>query len=637
MAFTGTQDLTIAGNATNIVHGDQYNSNTHIVKSIRVQQRTGRVLKQRRARKKETEIDLIDEYREIRLGDIYKVEQTGSDERREWNQDDDGQNTWKKTGERTFYRAKLYGDDNMFTAITYTGRDASKLWREDFAVYSESQFVTSLYLLPCAEYPSNTAMTFQLFGVNRSKVPALLFYDDWIPMAHFCPSGNFWTKFYARLLFEYMNCAQSELWVNSQSGYFSIGPAGPPVGVAGELQHILDNLCCTTDILNIDTCVRYLSKMASQDLDIDVLAYTSGFWGSDSACVSNLLGVGHQCSQACVNEYSFLEWAKDNAGLWRRKPQGYIDDKVLDFLDDPEFSVVYSATQFREIVFSKGKGCLPSSLHALHPALYDQTVVAGGVTRFLFDFSLAWEEPGTLLGVISTFGNDATWLSQAHCIFNNLDNINDIEKYCLDFAPECLDSPCSEYNESFDQADDPDTESPVYLFVQPPPTRLSEVDAWLNSQVFFWSYDENGTTQITEHIQRCLGLPKLTLNGPQILLRSWRKYVYDAIHKWQVARGFDPTTSDFARSLRYSILQPVPNKDVSASREDFNAEPTMSRIAEALNNGQSDIADSPTLIEDKEMESSSEDDQEPELESFMSKFQSTLSWWQATSDIPAFG
>ncbi|KAK7060716.1 hypothetical protein VNI00_000447 [Paramarasmius palmivorus] len=384
--------------------------------------------------------------------------------------------------------------------------------------------------------------------------------------------------------------------------------------------------------------------MASQDLDIDVLDLASNMWGSDSECVNNLFGVRHHCSRACVNEYSFLEWAKDNAGLWRRKPQGYIDDKVLDFLDDPDFNVVYSATQFRKIAFSKGKGRFASPIHAPHPALYDQTVVAGGMTRFLFDLSLAWEEPGTLLGVISTFGNDATWLSQAHCIFNNLDNINDIEKYflaaltvCLCVAPECLDSPCSEYNESFDQADEPDTESPVYLFVQAPPTRLSEVDAWLNSQVFFWSYDENGATQIPEHIQRYLGLPKLTLGTPRILLRSWRKYVYDAVYTWQVARGFDPTTSDFARSLGFSTYQAVSNNDLSASREDFDAEPTMSRIAEATNKGQLDMADSPTLIEDKESESSSEGDQEPESESFLYKFQTTLSWWQATSDIPAFG
>ncbi|KAK7060715.1 hypothetical protein VNI00_000446 [Paramarasmius palmivorus] len=138
MAFTGTRDLTIAGSATNIVHGDQYNSNTHIVKFIRVQQRTGRVLKQRRTRKKETELDLIDEYRDIRLGDIYRVQKTGSDERWEWEWDDEGQHALTKTGERTFYRAKLYGDDKMFTAITYTGRDASELWKEDFAAYRES-------------------------------------------------------------------------------------------------------------------------------------------------------------------------------------------------------------------------------------------------------------------------------------------------------------------------------------------------------------------------------------------------------------------------------------------------------------------------------------------------------------------
>ncbi|KAK7021350.1 hypothetical protein VNI00_017453 [Paramarasmius palmivorus] len=340
---------------------------------------------------------------------------------------------------------------------------------------------------------------------------------------------------------------------------------------------------------------------------------------------------------------SVVKWKKDNEGLWRRVSLGYITEKVLDFLDDLGFNVVYSATQFREITFSKGKGRLQGCYDILHPALYDQIFVAGGMTRFSLDLDLAWSTND--LAIIVSFNESARiWLSQAHRIFNTVDDIHDIENCFLatlivdlSVTPDCAGSSCSYHSESFDQVDDPDTKSPVYLFVQPPPTRLSEVDAWLNSQVFFWSYDENGTTQITEHIQRCLGLPKLTLGTPRILLRSWRKYVYDAVYTWQVARGFDPTTSDFARSLGFSTYQAVSNNDLSASREDFNAEPTMSRIAEALNNVQSDIADSPTLIEDKESESSSEGDQEPESESFMSKFQSTLSWWQATSDIPAFG
>ncbi|KAK7051658.1 hypothetical protein VNI00_004637 [Paramarasmius palmivorus] len=32
---------------------------------------------------------------------------------------------------------------------------------------------------------------------------------------------------------------------------------------------------------------------------------------------------------------------------------------------------------------------------------------------------------------------------------------------------------------------------------------------------------------------------------------SWPSYVYTVIREWQVARGFDPGTADFARSLGY--------------------------------------------------------------------------------------
>ncbi|KAK7060717.1 hypothetical protein VNI00_000448 [Paramarasmius palmivorus] len=605
MAFVGTQDLTIAGNATNIVHGNQYNSNTNlkVVKFIRVQQRSGHMSKQRRIRKKGAEIDLIsDEYREIRWGDIYKVEQTGSTETEEYHRDDEGQYTWTKTGERRFYRAKLYGHDTIFTAITYTGKDASKLWRKDLAAFSESL---------------DTATAFQLFGVNRSKVPALLLYDDWIPMAHFCPE-NFWATFYAQLLFSYMQCGNGNLWLNSQSGYISLGPDGPKIWGLIPPRPV-DDLCTTADILNIDTCVRYLSKTASQDLDIDVLDCALELSGEINMCINDFFGVQHQCSQACMHTID-LEWTQGGEGLWwRTELKGHVADKVLDFLDDLDFNVVYSGTQLHKLTFSKGKGRLQNLDKIRHPAFYDQTVVAGGMTRFSldFDFDLPWSISDLAI-TLSSNDTAMMWLSQAHRIFSH-GTANDIdEKYG------------SEHDEPFAQLDDLDTESPVYLFVQPLPTRVSEVDAWLNSQVFFWSYDENGSTQIPGYIQRYLDLPKLTLTAPHILLRSWPKYVYDAIHTWQVARGFDPTTSDFARSLGFSTYQ-------AASREDFDAETSMSETVDDPSRCQSDMVSSPTPVEDQESGSSSEEDQEPESRSLLSKFQSTLSWWQATSDIPAFG
>ncbi|KAK7060721.1 hypothetical protein VNI00_000452 [Paramarasmius palmivorus] len=173
MAVIGSHNFTI-GCATNIVEGDQHNQTINIRFEARQEQQ--------QAQRKEDGLELIDEYRNIRLGDIYKVEETGFDELEECEHDEDGRSVLRCTGKRTWYRARLYGDDKVYTGVTYSGREASKvplqllyvdllvhpewqLWKEDFVKYSGSHNL------------SDSAVIWQLLGINRSKVPALIFYD----------------------------------------------------------------------------------------------------------------------------------------------------------------------------------------------------------------------------------------------------------------------------------------------------------------------------------------------------------------------------------------------------------------------------------------------------------------------------
>ncbi|KAK7014816.1 hypothetical protein VNI00_019239 [Paramarasmius palmivorus] len=133
MAFTGSRSLTIEGNAINNVGRDQYNLNNSFT----------RVVGTRVKRKQKKREDEYDQYREIIHGDIYKVEEI------------DSQNIWELKWEthkhrdsgdsfrRTTHHARLHGEgDKPYTVLTYQGRDA-----------------------------------LELFGMNRSNVPALIFYD----------------------------------------------------------------------------------------------------------------------------------------------------------------------------------------------------------------------------------------------------------------------------------------------------------------------------------------------------------------------------------------------------------------------------------------------------------------------------
>ncbi|KAG7097920.1 hypothetical protein E1B28_005231 [Marasmius oreades] len=71
--------------------------------------------------------------------------------------------------ERTISTAKVHGDSSCFTVVSYKGQDAQKAWKKDFRHFSET---------------TNT-MKMQLFGINCSSVPLLIFHRELLPLAHF--------------------------------------------------------------------------------------------------------------------------------------------------------------------------------------------------------------------------------------------------------------------------------------------------------------------------------------------------------------------------------------------------------------------------------------------------------------------
>ncbi|KAL0564894.1 hypothetical protein V5O48_017143, partial [Marasmius crinis-equi] len=90
---------------------------------------------------------------------------------------------------------------------------------------------------------------------------------------------------------------------------------------------------------------------------------------------------------------------------------------------------------------------------------------------------------------------------------------------------------------------------PLYLFILP------------FSTTTFWSFDSDGQIPISNDLCRYFGLPV------QLLLEcgefSWETSTYQRIRDYQIARGFDPTTIDFARHNKYPVYdivdQPLPS------------------------------------------------------------------------------
>ena len=97
---------------------------------------------------------------------------------------------------------------------------------------------------------------------------------------------------------------------------------------------------------------------------------------------------------------------------------------------------------------------------------------------------------------------------------------------------------------------------------------VAEIKSWEKNRTHFWSLDENGRSEMTEEECRRWGVPKLYLHVDFYQPRAvtWPSHVYDAIRDWQVARGFDPTTVDFAQSLGYPEFDIIIDNETAGSR-----------------------------------------------------------------------
>ncbi|KAJ8089592.1 hypothetical protein PM082_014848 [Marasmius tenuissimus] len=101
---------------------------------------------------------------------------------------------------------------------------------------------------------------------------------------------------------------------------------------------------------------------------------------------------------------------------------------------------------------------------------------------------------------------------------------------------------------------------PVYLFVYPPPPALLYGNT---SVLHHWSFYEDGQPQLSPESCHDLGLPvNLHFNDWGYKSYSWSTDRYKSLHHYQLLRGFDPTTTDFARHLGYhQIFQPQHDDD----------------------------------------------------------------------------
>ncbi|KAF9254372.1 hypothetical protein L218DRAFT_509373 [Marasmius fiardii PR-910] len=156
------------------------------------------------------------------------------------------------------------------------------------------------------------------------------------------------------------------------------------------------------------------------------------------------------------------------------------------------------------------------------------------------------------------------WLAQASHVFERL-NIprNDwvdygfIHRVSLNLVPRYTDgtsvSPFN--NEAADEF-----EFPFYLLARPYP-RFSDgfldIMSWTSStNLYYWSSDPDGHSEMTEEEHVVLGLP-CYIPKVEVHMQTWELEDYDFMRELQEAKGFDSSTTNFARSIGVPILEIV--------------------------------------------------------------------------------
>ncbi|KAK1223626.1 hypothetical protein PQX77_013499 [Marasmius sp. AFHP31] len=79
----------------------------------------------------------------------------------------------------------------------------------------------------------------------------------------------------------------------------------------------------------------------------------------------------------------------------------------------------------------------------------------------------------------------------------------------------------------------------------------------------FWSFDEDGHSPLSEDLCQDFGLPTTFRISQFSWSYSWSNDAYDSLRQYQLLRGFDPSTTDFAQSLGYdkNIYQTLSDSD----------------------------------------------------------------------------
>ncbi|KAK7025590.1 hypothetical protein VNI00_015883 [Paramarasmius palmivorus] len=235
MAFNNVSQVIVAGPAINNVSRDQFNVTARDVYFSSLAEPTE-----------------YDEFKRVTTGEMYLLE--------EIHRDIPGCSCPSCRTQRTIYSVELPERKIKCTAIEYKGPKAQEFWEADFRHFSQNR----------------SPDAWQLYGLNRSNVPFLIFHDampytDQVGAIELVPLGHFYKKSFWGDIFVYwlrleLDCDESALWLNTR-GTLTEGPEGPAFRVpgAGRLREI--TIPSSAEMLQDDIFLQFLLQFPSTTID----------------------------------------------------------------------------------------------------------------------------------------------------------------------------------------------------------------------------------------------------------------------------------------------------------------------------------------------------------------------------------
>ncbi|KAJ8092467.1 hypothetical protein PM082_023720 [Marasmius tenuissimus] len=346
-------------------------------------------------------------------------------------------------------------------------------------------------------YASNA----HLLGLNRSKVPLLILLGELVPATVFIQKmGNLQRLYISSLHWRRpWNCGAEELWLDGRRGVICRGPEGPHTGLPRWTFEIEDPIS-SVDILKEDVLMRYLASFKSKAVDRRFVEL-EGFSRIDWPDPSDVLGRVDRPTVFCnITDAPIAVannfWESDEASLVERKS-----------LED-------------------------------------------GWTRF----RLCEDNRGSL-DMFWNINAGGSWLSQASSIFHARGTLleEDLSTFMLVEPCATLEGELSDFEDQHEFR----LQQPIYIFVREPPSHhLHDGDT---SSLHYWSFQESGHNYLSPEVCHYLGLPVKLKLGFRHSSHTWSTDNYKSIHQYQVLRGFDPTTTNFAQQVGFvdQVFHPV--------------------------------------------------------------------------------